>query len=75
MNKIPNYRFERIPRACNGKADALARLAKELAGPNQDETQIIIRNQRIISPSSLDDDEIPSPEEVLHMEELQQRDD
>ena len=69
LTRIPNYRFERISRACNNKADALARLAKELADPNRDETHITIKNRRIISPASLDVDENSLLEEVLQVEE------
>lgn len=80
LTRILNYRFEIILRTYNGKADALTRLAKKLANKKQYETQIIIRNRRIISPTFLNDDsnddqDAATPEEVHHMEEIQQRDD
>ncbi|XP_020081530.1 uncharacterized protein LOC109705200 [Ananas comosus] len=54
MKEIPNVTLERVSRAVNGKADALARLAKELADPNLDEVHVTIKNRMILSPTDLD---------------------
>lgn len=57
LKKIPHVKFEKVPRAFNGKADALARLAKELADPNQEEIQILVRSRRLMTPMELAEDE------------------
>ncbi|XP_020082158.1 uncharacterized protein LOC109705785 [Ananas comosus] len=53
MNEIPNVTLERVSRAVNGKADALARLAKELADPDLDKVHVTIKNRKILSPTDL----------------------
>ena len=68
MKQIPNVKLERISRSVNGKADSLAKLAKELADPDQEEIQVTIRNRRVLS-SCLDDERLqnkhPVREETL----------
>ena len=38
--------FEKVSRASNGKADALARVAKELAGPDDEDVHITVKSRR-----------------------------
>lgn len=47
---MPKVQFHKINKSLNGKADALAKLAKELAEPNLSEIQVTIRNRRILTP-------------------------
>lgn len=46
MKEIPEVTYEKISRAANGKADALARVAKELCEPDDTEVHITVRNRR-----------------------------
>ena len=66
--QIPDVKLDRISRLANGKVDSLAKLAKELADPNQEEIQITTRNRRAMS-SCFDDEELqnkhPIREETL----------
>ncbi|XP_020081405.1 uncharacterized protein LOC109705053 [Ananas comosus] len=64
MEKIPYVKIEKVSRAVNGKADALARLAKELADPTMDEVQITIRNRKILSPADLNPEKDTKEAEV-----------
>jgi hypothetical protein len=41
--------IEKVTRAVNGEADALAKLAKELGEPTEPEIHIIVRNRRPLS--------------------------
>lgn len=47
--KFPSITFERVSRALNGRADALARVAKELAEPNEDNICIRVRNRTCLA--------------------------
>lgn len=47
--RFPNIIFEKVSRASNGKADALARVAKELSEPGEEEVHIIVRNRRCLA--------------------------
>jgi ribonuclease HI len=49
MKKIPYVSIEKVTRAVNGEADALAKLAKELGEPTEPEIHIIVRNRRPLS--------------------------
>ena len=44
MKQIPDVKLERVLRSVNGKTDSLAKLAKELADPDQEEIQVTTRN-------------------------------
>ena len=44
---IPTFNLQHIPRTDNGEADVLAKLAKELANPNQEKIHIIVQNSKI----------------------------
>lgn len=48
--EIPEITYEKISRATNGKADALARLAKELCDPEDTEVHVTIINRRPLVP-------------------------
>jgi ribonuclease HI len=50
MKEIPEVTYVKITRASNGKADALARVAKELCEPDNDEVHIIVKNRQPLSP-------------------------
>ena len=63
MKQIPDVKLERISRSVNGKADSLAKLAKELADPDQEEIQVTIRNRRVLS-SCLNDGEFQNKHPV-----------
>lgn len=45
IDEIPEILFKKISRATNGKADALARVAKELSEPGNENLQITIKNR------------------------------
>ena len=55
MKQILDVKVERVSRLVNGKIDRLAKLAKELADPNQEEIQVTIQNRSVLS-SCLDDE-------------------
>lgn len=48
VGKFPSIMFEKVERA-NRKADALARVAKELSEPNGDDVHIVVRNRRCLA--------------------------
>jgi ribonuclease HI len=56
MKKIPYVFIEKVTRAVNGEADALAKLAKELGEPTEPEIHIIVRNRRPLSLCQTTDD-------------------
>ena len=68
IKPIPNIKLERVSRSVNGKGDKLAKLAKKLADPDLEETQVTIQNRRVLS-LCLDDEELqnkhPGREETL----------
>jgi ribonuclease HI len=49
MKKILYVSIEKVTRAVNGEADALAKLAKELGEPTEPGIHIIVRNRRSLS--------------------------
>ncbi|XP_039138784.1 uncharacterized protein LOC120276118 [Dioscorea cayenensis subsp. rotundata] len=49
LKQIPDVKLERVSKSINGKADSLAKLAKELADPDQEEIQVTIPNRRVLS--------------------------
>jgi ribonuclease HI len=49
IKKIPYVSIEKVTRAVNGEADALAKLAKELGEPTEPEIHITVRNRRPLS--------------------------
>jgi ribonuclease HI len=49
MKRISYASIEKVTRAVNGEADALAKLAKELGEPTEPEIHIIVRNRRPLS--------------------------
>jgi hypothetical protein len=49
LKQIPHVTLENVSRAMNGRADALARVAKELSEPGENKLQITIRNRRPLS--------------------------
>nr|CAD1839650.1 unnamed protein product [Ananas comosus var. bracteatus] len=57
MKEMLSVTLERVSRTVNGKADALARLAKELADPDLDEVHVTIKNRKILSPANLNPEE------------------
>ncbi|XP_078153726.1 uncharacterized protein LOC144548890, partial [Carex rostrata] len=57
MQEIPDITYGKITRASNGKADALARIAKELCEPEDDEIHISIKNKRPLAPCLLNQDQ------------------
>jgi ribonuclease HI len=57
MKKIPYVSIEKVTRAVNGEADALAKLAKELGEPTEPEIHITVRNRRPLSLCQTIDDE------------------
>ena len=46
MEQIPEVMLEKVTRANNGRADALARVAKELGEINEQEVHVTVRNRR-----------------------------
>ena len=72
MKQIPDDKLERISRSVNGKADSIAKLAKDLAHSDQEEIQVTIRNRRVLS-SCFDDEGLQNKylvrEETLTMSE------
>jgi Integrase zinc binding domain len=56
MKKILYVSIEKVTRAVNGEANALAKLAKELGEPTKPEIHIIIRNRRPLSLCQTTDD-------------------
>lgn len=54
----------RVPRRNNGKADALAKIAKELASKLSSPITVLIQNRQILSPADLS----PANEETSHSE-------
>jgi hypothetical protein len=56
MKKIPYVSIEKVTRAINGEADALAKLAKELGEPTEPEIHIIVRNRMPLSLCQTTDD-------------------
>ena len=57
MKGIPEIIYEKVSRATNGKADALARVAKELCEPEDTEVHITVRNRRPLFPHFNDETE------------------
>lgn len=49
LSLIPFISIEGVPRAKNDKADALAKITKNLANPNQEVLLILIQNRRILA--------------------------
>jgi ribonuclease HI len=49
MKKIPYVSIEKVTRAVNGEADALAKLVKELGESTEPEINITVRNRRPLS--------------------------
>jgi ribonuclease HI len=49
VERIPEVIFNKITRATNGRADALAKVAKELSEPDEHEIYITIRSRRPLS--------------------------
>jgi ribonuclease HI len=49
MKKILYVSIEKVTRAVNGEADALAKLAKELSEPTEPKIHITVRNKRPLS--------------------------
>jgi ribonuclease HI len=73
MKKIPYVSIEKVTRAVNGEADALAKLAKELGEPTEPEIHIIVRNRRPLSLCQTTDDannEDIGPRRVEHQESM-----
>ncbi|KAJ3688919.1 hypothetical protein LUZ61_018083 [Rhynchospora tenuis] len=50
MAKFTKITLEKVSRAYNGMADALARVATQLSKPDDEEIQIMIRNRRSLAP-------------------------
>ena len=67
--QIPVIHFTKITRAMNSRADALARIAKELSEPNGSEIQVVIHGRRPLSNS------IETQAEVYHITEAQEDED
>jgi hypothetical protein len=74
MKKISYVSIEKVTRAVNGKADALAKLAKELGEPTEPEIYIIVCNRRPLSlcrtEDNMDNDEEIEPKEVEQQEAM-----
>jgi hypothetical protein len=73
MKKIPYVSIEKVTRAVNGEADALAKLAKELGEPTEPEIHIIVHNRRPLSLCQTTDDannEDIGPRRVEHQEAM-----
>jgi hypothetical protein len=49
VERFSHILFFRVPRSSNGEADALARIAKELAEPNGEEILIEVRKRRCLT--------------------------
>jgi ribonuclease HI len=68
MKKIPYVSIEKVTRAVNDEADALAKLAKELGEPTEPKIHIIVRNRRPLSlcraEDNTDNNEVIKPEEA-----------
>ncbi|PKU62532.1 hypothetical protein MA16_Dca028525 [Dendrobium catenatum] len=65
LRQIPEVTLTRITRSENGKADALAKLAKELANPHKDPILITIQNRHALTPAIIQDDEGKEMQESL----------
>ncbi|KAI0494874.1 hypothetical protein KFK09_025020 [Dendrobium nobile] len=57
---IPEVTLVRVPRSENGRADALAKLAKELADPNGNPVSIVVQYRQALCPADLS-----SPDQTL----------
>ncbi|XP_020675309.2 uncharacterized protein LOC110094419, partial [Dendrobium catenatum] len=57
---IPEVTLVRVPRSENGRADALAKLAKELANPNGNPVSIVVQYRQALCPADLS-----SPDQTL----------
>ena len=57
MKEIPEVTYEKVSRASNGKADALARVAKELCEPEDTAIHITVKNRRPLFPHFNDEAE------------------
>ncbi|PKU59281.1 hypothetical protein MA16_Dca026644 [Dendrobium catenatum] len=54
LKQLPNVELARVPRGQNGKADCLAKLAKEMANTNEEKPIFIgVYNRRILEPALL----------------------
>jgi Integrase zinc binding domain len=73
MKKIPYVSIEKVTRAVNGEADALAKLAKELGEPTEPEIHITVYNRRPLSLCQTTDDarnEYVGPRKVEQQEAM-----
>lgn len=58
--KFPSITFEKVTRASNGKADALARVAKELAEPGKNDIHITVSNRLCLASALSKPDDGPT---------------
>jgi ribonuclease HI len=73
IKKIPYVSIEKVTRAVNGEADALAKLAKELGEPTELEIHITVRNRRPLSLCQITSDagnEIAEPKKAEQQEAM-----
>jgi Reverse transcriptase-like len=73
IKKIPYVSIEKVTRAVNGEADALAKLAKELGEPTEPKIHITVRNRRPLSLCQITSDagnEIAEPKKVEQQESM-----
>ncbi|XP_020676621.2 uncharacterized protein LOC110095423 [Dendrobium catenatum] len=62
LKQLPNVEIARVPRGQNGKADCLAKLAKEMANTNEEKPIFTgVYNRRILEPTLL---QFPMVEEI-----------
>ena len=54
LEQIPSITLIHIPQSFNSKADALAKLAKELSNPEEDPIFVFVQQKQILSPICVD---------------------
>ena len=70
IDQIPEVILEKATRAENGRADALARVAKELGSLRESKVHITIRNRKPLSLSFSKEDIPEAEKEIFFVEEL-----
>ena len=58
LEQIPDVILSRVPRSDNGRADALAKLAKEMAVPQDQTVTVTVQSRLVLSPASLEHSDV-----------------
>ena len=67
IKMLPQVTFEKVSRASNGRADALARVAKELSEPGQQDISIVVKNREPLTIESQTQEEVQESQQEIEV--------